>query len=127
MKRLAAPMSVAVLLLVAGVALEAIAADDAPAAAPPPPKYRLVRQPVHGTEPRQWVFVVITPAGFPGVTTPEALEEYVELVVPEHATLEWSPGCCRIGGEPMGEAGELKAFADFCKRRTINFVHIPAG
>lgn len=89
--------------------------------------YRLVRQAVAGMQPLQWVFVVVTPEGYVWVSTHEKLQWSVEQAVPAKATLEWAPGCKRMGGEPLESAQELEALAAFCKKRDVNFVHIPGG
>lgn len=104
--------------------------DTAPVAqraAQPARNYRLLRQPVAGLHPTQWVFVIVTPEGYAWVATHEKLQWAIEHGVPAKATLEWSPGCLRQGGEPLETAEELDALVDFCKRRDVRFVHIPGG
>lgn len=116
---------VAVLLFVAITARPASALE--PPATQPAVKYQLTLHTLTGTEPRQWVFVVAIPSGVMGVTTPQGLMHYIEIVIPAGSTLEWVPGCTVIGGEPMRTKEEIDALADFCKEKKINFVVIPAG
>src|SRR5688572_30252625 len=64
-------------------------------------KYRLTRQGVAGLQSPQFVFIIVTPEGYPWVATSEKLQWMIEQAVPAKATLEWSPGCKRTGGEPL--------------------------
>lgn len=102
-------------------------ADGAATTTKPAEKYVLTLHLVYGVEPRQWVFVLKTPAGGIGITSSDRLKPYIELMVPQGATLEWMPSCKVIGGEPLRTQEELDALADFCAKRGIRFVHIPAG
>lgn len=100
---------------------------DGPATTKPAEKFVLTRHSVYGIEPRQWVFVLKTPAGGIGIASSDRLQPYIELMVPKNATLEWVPDCALIGSEPMRTQTELDAVADFCAKRGITFVHVPAG
>ncbi len=99
-------------------------AQSPPAASP---KYRLDRQRIAGMEPRQWVWVLTAPNGYSAVVASNHLQRYIGLAVPQGSTLEWEPGCDVIGGEPMGSAAEVEAFAAFCRQRRISFVRVPSG
>ena len=125
MKKLITWVSLIPLLVLASL-LTAASPEPSPTTKPAP-KYRMVAVTVHGVVPRQWVLIITAPDGSPAVTAPEKLEEYVQLVVPEHATLEWAPSDCVIGGEPLRSDDDLHALAEFCKQHKINFVIIPAG
>ena len=93
----------------------------------PAATYRLTRQTVAGTAPMQWVFIIVTPEGYPWVGTAEKLRWMIEQAVPAGATLEWNVGCKRIGGEPLDTVQELDALKAFCTERNVKFEHIPAG
>ena len=74
--------------------------------------------------PHQHVFTVNGSIAF---RTVDGLKQYLELQ-PKGSTLTWSPGCNRIGNEPLlGSSEEMKKFSDFCKSIGIKFVLIPSG
>ena len=104
-------------------------AEAAPATQPAGPaageRYRMTRQGVAGLASPQWVFVIVTPQGHPWVAADSKLQWMIEQAVPVSGTLEWSPGCKRIGGEPLETAEELEALKAFCTARGVTFVHIP--
>jgi len=93
--------------------------------APTSAKYRLTRQGVAGLESPGWVFIIVTPEGYPWVATSAKLHWLIEQAVPAKATLEWAPGCKRIGGEPLDTAEEQEALKAFCLQRGIKLVTIP--
>jgi len=93
----------------------------------PSPKYRMTRQGVAGLETPKWVFIIVSPEGYPWVATDAKLRWMIENAVPANATLEWAPGCKRIGGEPLETVEELDALRAFCAERKIQFVQIPSG
>lgn len=65
--------------------------------------------------------------GNQGFRTVASLKKYVETF-PAGTKLEISPGCKRIGGEPLiNSKDEMDDFEQFCKKRSINFVVHPAG
>ena len=75
-------------------------------------------------EPRQTVFVI---NGVVAYKTVEGLREYLKDL-PKGSTLTWSPGCCRLGNEPLlGSEDEMEKFKDFCKSNGIHFVLVPSG
>jgi hypothetical protein len=90
-------------------------------------RYRMTRQGVAGLASPQWVFVVVTPQGHPWVAADSKLHWMIEQAVPAGGTLEWSPGCKRIGGEPLETAEELAELKAFCAARGVRFVHIAGG
>ena len=90
-------------------------------------KYRLTRQGVAGLASPQWVFIIVTPEGYPWVATDAKLRWMIERAVPANATLEWAPGCKRIGGEPLETVEELDALKTFCSERKVKFVQHPGG
>ena len=105
-------------------AATAPALRDHPAASTrPAATYRLTRQTVAGLAPMQWVFIIVTPEGYPWVGTDEQLRPMIEKAVPANATLEWVSGCKRVGGEPLDTAEALDALKAFCAARNVNFVH----
>ena len=99
---------------------------DAPSTQPSS-KYRMTRQGVAGLASLQWVFIIVTPEGYPWVATDAKLEWMIEQAVPANATLEWAPGCKRIGGEPLETVEEVEALKAFCLERNVKFVQIPGG
>jgi hypothetical protein len=88
---------------------------------------RLTRQTVAGLTPMQWVFIIVTPEGYPWVSTDDELRSTIEKAVPAEATLEWAPGCKRVGGEPLETAKELESLKAFCTGRGVKFVHSLSG
>jgi hypothetical protein len=99
----------------------------AAAAAAAGDRYRMTRQGVAGLASPQWVFVIVTPQGHPWVAADSKLQWMIEQAVPAGGTLEWSPGCKRIGGEPLETAEALAELKAFCAARGVTLVHIPGG
>ena len=83
--------------------------EPPPSGNAPPKIYRLVASVVDGSDPVQWVLVIITPEGYAWVTTPEALHRSVEHRVPEGATLQWVPQDTARAGDPLRTEQELDA------------------
>src|SRR4051812_2382657 len=78
---------------------------------------------IAGTEPAEWVFVV----GQVGFKSLDSFKEFVGRL-PKGSTLEWAPGCKRIGGEPLlSSEEEMEGFRKFCEERVIRFVLVPSG
>lgn len=47
---------------------------------------------------------------------------------PAGTTLKWSPGCIRLGREPLlSSEDEMEEFKAFCLEHQINFVLVPSG
>ena len=93
----------------------------------PSTKYRLTRQGVAGLTSPQFVFIIVTPEDYPWVATYEKLQWMVEKAVPAGGTLDWNPGCERIGGEPLETAEEVDGLKAFCSQHGIHFVQQPGG
>jgi len=75
-------------------------------------------------EPKQYVFVI---NGVVAYKTVAGLKKYLKDL-PKDSTLTWSPGCCRIGNEPLlGSKEEMKKFKDFCESNSIKFILMPSG
>ncbi len=75
-------------------------------------------------EPKQYVFVI---NGVVAYKTLEGLKKYFKGL-PKDSTLTWSPGCCRIGNEPLlGSQEEMEKFIEFCKSIGIRFILVPSG
>ena len=73
------------------------ATPDVAETSPAPVTYKMQLVWIAGTEPPEWVFVV----GQVGFKSPDSFKEFVGRL-PKGSTLEWAPGCKRIGGEPLG-------------------------
>jgi len=75
-------------------------------------------------EPKPYVFVI---NGVVAYKTVAGLKKYLKDL-PKDSTLTWSPGCRRLGNEPLlGSKVEMKKFKDFCKTNGIKFVLVPSG
>jgi hypothetical protein len=88
-----------------------------------PPKYRM--ELVYIFEPGSTEFIfVIGNAGFKSVAS---LKNFVGSLPPD-STLEWAPGCRRIGREPLlSSEQEMEDFKAFCADKNVNFVLVPSG
>ena len=88
-----------------------------------PPKYRM--ELVYIFEPGLTEFIfVIGSVGFKSVAS---LKNYVGSL-PPGSTLEWAPGCRRIGGEPLlSSEQEMEEFKAFCADKNVNFILVPSG
>ena len=48
--------------------------------------------------------------------------------LPPGSTLEWAPGCTRVGNEPLlSSEAAMKHFVRFCERKRIKFILVPSG
>jgi hypothetical protein len=75
-------------------------------------------------ETRQYLFVI---NGVVAYKTVDGLKKYLNDL-PKGSTLTWSPGCCRMGDEPLlGSEEKLKEFRQFCESAGIKFTLVPAG
>jgi hypothetical protein len=89
----------------------------------PPPKYRMELVYIFEADYPEFIFVVGN-AGFKSVA---ALKKFLGSL-PPGSTLEWAPGCRRIGGEPLlSSEQEMEEFKAFCAEKNINFVLVPSG
>jgi hypothetical protein len=89
----------------------------------PLPKYRMELVYIFGTEAPEFIFV-INNVGFKSV---ESLKKFLSNL-PAGSTLEWAPGCKRIGIEPLLSSDQdMKDFREFCAERRLNFILVPSG
>src|SRR5438105_4473738 len=106
-KTVAAGLSVALAVLVTGVIRPAAGASTQPDR-----PYRLLYRSVAGSEPLQSVFVIVSPDGYPSVTTFAKLEWMIEHAVIGPATLRWEPSDMRSGTpEPLDSPEAVKSLA----------------
>ncbi|HEV2912920.1 MAG TPA: hypothetical protein VGX92_06355 [Pyrinomonadaceae bacterium] len=90
---------------------------------PSPPKYRMELVYVFEGETPEFIFVIGS-AGFKSVAS---LKKFVSGL-PAGSTLEWSPGCVRMGAEPLlSSAEDMEEFKQFCAEHAINFILVPSG
>ncbi|MCI0486818.1 MAG: hypothetical protein L0229_09480 [Blastocatellia bacterium] len=69
------------------------------------------------------IFVI----GNSGFKTVAKLKEFIGRL-PSGTTLEWAPGCERLGDEPLLSSEEdMEAFKSYCEEKGIKFVLIPSG
>jgi hypothetical protein len=67
---------------------------------------------------------VIGNAGFRSV---DSLKKFL-AGLPRGSTLEWAPGCVRMGKEPLlSSEEEMNSFKLFCEENGIRFVLVPSG
>ena len=89
----------------------------------PPPKYRMELVYIFEANTTEFIFVIGN-AGFKSVAS---LKNYLGNL-PAGSTLEWAPGCMRMGGEPLlSSEQEMEEFKAFCAEKNINFVLVPSG
>lgn len=75
-------------------------------------------------QPNQYVFVINGAVAYKNL---DGLKNYLKDL-PKGSTVTWSPGCCRIGNEPLlGSLAEMKKFKEFCESIGIKFVLVPSG
>ena len=90
---------------------------------PPPPKYRMELVYVFEADATEFIFVV----GNVGFKSVASLKSFLSNL-PPGSTLEWAPGCRRIGSEPLlSSEQEMEDFKAFCAERSINFILVPSG
>jgi hypothetical protein len=89
----------------------------------PLPVYELQLISVFELSEPEFLFVI----GNSGFKTVESLESFL-ATRPPGTTLRWSPGCVRVGGEPLlSSESEMEAFQAFCREHRIDFVLVPSG
>jgi hypothetical protein len=87
------------------------------------PKYRMELVYIFEASATEFIFVI----GNSGFKSVASLKDFLERV-PPGSTLEWAPGCLRLGGEPLlSSEQELEEFKKFCAEKNINFVLVPSG
>ena len=98
-----------------------VAAQESPE--PQPPVYDLHLVYIFDGPETEFVFVV----GNSGFRTVDSLKAFVSSLRPG-TTLRWSPGCVRMGGEPLlSSESEMEEFRAFCLEHKVDFVLIPSG
>ena len=89
----------------------------------PTPKYRMELVYIVEENSTEFIFVI----GHAGFKSVESLKNFLSSL-PPGSTLEWAPGCLRMGNEPLlSSAQEMEEFKAFCAERNINFVLVPSG
>ena len=89
----------------------------------PPPKYRIELVYIFAADSPEFIFVI----GSVGFKSVASLKKFLSNL-PSGSTLEWAPGCKRVGGEPLLSSDqEMEEFKAFCAERGINFILIPSG
>ena len=89
----------------------------------PPPKYRMGLVSIFDAGSAEFIFVI----GSVGFKSVESLKNFL-ADLPYGSTLEWAPGCRRVGGEPLlSSEQEMEDFKAFCAARGINFILVPSG
>lgn len=90
---------------------------------PPPPKYQMELVRIFGSDSPEFIFVV----GKIGFKSVDSLKEFVGSL-PAGSTIEWAPGCVRMGGEPLLSSDpEMEDFKAFCAAKNINFILVRSG
>lgn len=89
----------------------------------PAPKYRMELVYIFESGSTEFILVI----GNVGFRSVASLKNYVGNL-PSNSTLEWAPGCRRLGGEPLlSSEKEIEEFKAFCAEKSINFVLVPSG
>lgn len=109
-----------------GAAAVALALAVNPAAAQSnedPPEYELKLVYLFDGPETEFVFVI----GNSGFRTVASLEAFLASR-PPGTVLRWSPGCVRLGGEPLlSSETEMDEFKAFCLEHEIDFILVPSG
>jgi hypothetical protein len=102
----------------------ALAVGAAPAQSENPlPVYELQLVAIFETPETEFVFVI----GGSGFKTVAGLKDFLASR-PRGTTLTWSPGCVRIGGEPLlSSDADMEDFKAFCAEHGIDFILVPSG
>ena len=89
----------------------------------PPPVYELHLVAIFETPETEFVFVI----GGSGFKTVAGLKDFLASRA-RGTTLKWSPGCVRIGGEPLlSSDADMEDFKAFCADHGIDFILVPSG
>ena len=111
------------LFLIAAVTSILLAGSAAAQAAEEPPKYELRLVYLFDGPQTEFVFVI----GNTGFRSVAGLREFLASR-PAGTTVRWSPGCVRLGGEPLlSSDSEMDEFREFCREHGIEFVLVPSG
>ena len=90
---------------------------------PQPPKYRLELVYIFESNETEFIFVVGN-SGFRCVST---LKRFISGL-PPGSTLEWAPGCRRLGNEPLlSSEADMADFVRFCEECKVKFILVPSG
>ena len=88
-----------------------------------PLKYRLELIYIFESKDIEFIFVV----GNSGFKSVASLKRFI-AALPPGSTLEWAPGCRRLGNEPLLASDEEMAdFRRFCEEKGIKFILVPSG
>ncbi|HEV8485732.1 MAG TPA: hypothetical protein VGV87_19470 [Blastocatellia bacterium] len=88
-----------------------------------PPKYRLELVYIFESNVTEFIFVV----GNSGFKSVSSLKSFIGGL-PPGSTLEWAPGCKRLGNEPLlSSEDDMTDFRRFCEEKGIKFILVPSG
>jgi len=88
-----------------------------------PPKYRLELVYIFESDVTEFIFVV----GNSGFKSVASLKRFIGGL-PPGSSVEWAPGCRRLGNEPLlSSAGDMADFIRFCEASKIKFTLVPSG
>ena len=112
------------LLSLSVILLSAVLHVNAQKSAPRPPvKHRMELVPILKAGSTEFIFVI----GKVKFKSVASLKNFVGNL-PPGSTLEWEPGCLRMGGEPLlSSRQEMDDFKAFCAERNITLILIPSG
>ena len=89
----------------------------------PPAKHRMELVYIFEAGSTEFIFVI----GGDGFKSVASLKNFVGNL-PSGSTLEWAPGCRRVGGEPLlSSEQEMEDFKAFCAERNITLILVPSG
>ena len=112
--------SLAVALTVSWISTTASMAQEPGAQ---PAKYRLELVYIFESNVTEFIFVV----GNSGFKSVASLKRFI-AALPKGSTLEWAPGCDRLGNEPLlSSEADMKRFRRFCELRGIKFILVSSG
>ena len=102
----------------------ALAAATARAQSPDePPVYEMQLVYVSDGPETEFLFVI----GNSGFRSVESLRDFL-ATRPPGTTLRWSPGCIRLGGEPLlSSESDMEELRSFCAAHQIDFILVPSG
>ena len=110
-------------ILIASVVMGLAARTGSARPAEPPPVYELNLVHLFNGPETEFVFVI----GNTGFRSLSSFEAFL-ATRPAGTTLRWSPGCVRLGGEPLlSSETEMEEFRAFCREHQIDFVLVPSG
>jgi hypothetical protein len=88
-----------------------------------PLKYRLELIYIFESQDTEFIFVI----GNSGFKSVASLKRFV-AGLPPGSTVEWAPGCVRLGSEPLlSSEKEMANFRRFCEGKGIKFILVPSG